>query len=338
MLPRLTNTPLRLAVALLVLLALAGGLEACASSSSSPSAQTLLGDTFSPHAAIEGGNVNLSIGLSGSGTQSGSSGSVKSLAVRLSGPFQSTGAGKIPSFALKLDLTAAGHTLAAGATSTGSSFYVELEGSWFTAPQSAVEAFRKGYEQATKQATVAKVRSSFAALGIEPSHWLSNPTVVGTSTVGGVATYHLTADVNTAGFLADVSKLSSSTGALSSSVPGASALSPALISELAKSVHSAHVDIYTGKSDHLLRRMTLAASVSATPQTSSLLGGLHSASVSLDLQLTELNKPQTIAAPSNPKPFSQLLPALEQLLGPLLSGSSGSGLLEQLGAGASAKG
>jgi hypothetical protein len=74
-----------------------------------------------------------------------------------------------------------------------------------------------------------------------------------------------------------------------------------------------------------LRRLEVSAVVSGTPQTQALLGGLSTADVRLLLELSDLNKPQTIAAPSNPQPPSQLLPALQQLAGMLQGVGSGSG-------------
>jgi hypothetical protein len=105
--------------------------------------------------------------------------------------------------------------------------------------------------------------------------------------------------------------------------PGGGSLSPTVITELAKSIKSAHVDVYTGQGDHLLRRLEVSATVSGTPQTQAILGGLSTADVKLLLEFSDLNKPQTIAAPSNPQPPSQLLPALQQLIG-LLQGVGGS--------------
>jgi hypothetical protein len=250
--------------------------------------------------------------------------------VNLDGPFESSGNGKLPRFDLKLGLTAAGHSLQAGATSTGSALFVELAGTWFSTPQSTYSSLQQSYAQATKTASSSKVRSTFAALGIEPGHWLSHPVEAGTATIDGVPTVHLTASVNVAGFLADVSKLSQAGGELGlggAGAPGASLLSSTVISELAKSVTGAHVDIYTGKSDHLLRRLEVDATVSSTPQTKSLLGGLSSATLKILLEFSDLDKPQTIAAPSNPEPPTQLLPALQQLVGVLqgVSGGSDSG-------------
>jgi hypothetical protein len=330
----LKNTTLRAAVALLAVIPCACLLSAC-SGGAPGSAQSLLDDTFSGHTQIESGNVNLSFALSAAGSSS----STKPLAVSLSGPFQSVGAGKLPRFALQLRLSAAGHPLNAGATSTGSALFVELAGTWFSTPQSTYQALEQGYAQATKRASSAKVRSTFSSLGIEPGRWLSNPTNVGTTTIAGVQAVHLTASVNIPAFLADVSKLSQAGGTLGlGSVPGSSgggSLSPALIDELAKSIKSAHVDVYTGQDDHLLRRLEVNATVSGTPQTQALLGGLSSAQLKLALEFSDLNKPQTIVAPGNPQPPSQLLPALQQLVGVLQgvgSGSSG-GTLEPLAKG-----
>ncbi len=325
----LKNTTLRAAVALLATISCACLLGACGGAAGS--AQSLLEDTFSGHTQIQSGAVNLSFALSPAGSSA-----TKPLAVRLSGPFQSTDAARLPRFALQLQLSAAGHVLHAGATSTGSALFVQLAGTWFSTPQTTYKALEEGYAQATKSASSTKTHSTFAALGIEPGHWLANPKDVGSATIAGVQTTHLTASVDTPAFLADVSKLSQAGGALGLGSPipaGAGAtLSPAVVTELAKSIKSVHVDVYTGKSDHMLRRLEVTATVSATPETRSLLNGLSSADLEVLLEFSDLNKPQTIAAPPNPEPPSQLLPAVQQLVGALQGANSGStgGALEPL--------
>jgi hypothetical protein len=302
-----------------------------------------LNETFSGHKQIESGNVKLSLALSAGG----SSTSTKPLAVILSGPFESVGspsgarASKLPRFALQLQLGAAGHSLQAGATSTGSALFVELAGTWFSTPSSTYKALEESYTQATKKASSAKVRSTFSSLGVEPGRWLSNPTKVGTATVGGEATIHLIAAVDIPAFLADVTKLSQAGSSLGlDSVPGASSaggtLSPSVINGLAQSIKSAHVDVYTGESDHMLRRLEVTAAIAGTPQTQGLFDGLSSANLTIQLEFSDLNKKQTISAPANAEPPTQLLPALQQLVG-VLEGTSGSGTssgtLEELSGG-----
>lgn len=321
-----------MAVALLSLCAVLVALTGCAGSSSGESPQALLRDTFSGHTQIESGRLSMSFAISASGGAAATT----PLSVSLSGPFEAREEGRLPRFALKLGVDAGGHTLGAGATATGSALYVQLAGSWFATPSSTYKALEQGYAQATRRSSSAKVKSTFASLGIEPARWLSSPSRVGTASVGGVETVHLSADVDIPAFLADVSKLSQAGTALglASPVPGAASIAPAEIDELAKSIKSAHVDIYTGSSDHALRRMEVAATVAGTTQTSSLLGGLHSAHVRVLLEFADLNRPQAIAAPANPQPASQLLPALQQLFGVLQgTASSGGATLEPLAKG-----
>jgi hypothetical protein len=204
---------------------------------------------------------------------------------------------------------------------------VQLGGNWYVAPAETYKQIEQGYAQASKESGSANARSGLAALGIEPRKWLTNPSNAGTATVAGAETYHVTAGINTNAFLQDVSRLSKSSGSLSSTVPGAGSLTPSTISELGHAIHSSHLDIYTGKSDHILRRLVLTASVGSTPQTQSLLSGASSANITLQMQFAELNKPQKITAPAGAKPFSELMPALQQLLGGLQGASGSSGLL-----------
>jgi hypothetical protein len=323
------NTKPRLVVAALVFATVGVPVLGGCSGSGGDSPQALLSDTFSaPSSQIESGKIDLSLSL----TASGSGASTKPLSVRLTGPFQSEGQGKLPRFDLKLDASAGGHGIGAGAIATGSALYVQLAGTWFSTPSSTYKAIEEGFAKASAQASAGKVRSTFSALGIDPARWLSNPRSAGTSTVGGASTVHLTADVNVPAFLADVTKLSQAGSqlGLSGPLPGAAAISSSLIDELAKSIHGARVDVYTGKDDHRLRRLEVNATVSGTAQTQSLVGGLSSAQVKLALEFSELNQPQSIAAPPNPQPPSQLLPALQALVGGLQSGGATSSALEPL--------
>ncbi len=317
------NTIIRVSVALLVLSALVCLLVACGGASGG--ADSILAETFSGKTPVKSGNVKLSFAVSATGQST----ATQPLAVTLSGPFESAASGKIPRFDLQLKLTAGGQPLSAGATSTGSALYVQLAGTWFSIPSAAYTQIEEGFAKATAGSSSAKVHSTFSALGIEPGRWLSEPTEAGTTTIEGVSVVHLTAAVNLPAFLADVSKLSQAGGSLAGGSLGlgssgaGESLSPAALGELTKSIKSAHVNVYTGQSDHLLRRLEVTASLTGTPQTQTLLGGLSSANLKVLLEFSSINQPQTISAPPNPEPASQLLPALQQLVG-ALQGAGGS--------------
>ncbi|HEX5308476.1 MAG TPA: hypothetical protein VFW38_05275 [Solirubrobacteraceae bacterium] len=317
------NTTSRIAVALAATALAAAALSACSGAGGGESPQALLSDTFSSHSQIESGKIDLAFSLAASGSHA----STQPMSVHLSGPFQSEGAGKLPHFSLALQASVGGHTLGAGATATGSALYVQIAGAWFSTPSSTYKAIEEGFAHASSKASTSKVQSTFSSLGIDPGKWLAEPSDAGTATVDGVETVHLTAAVDVPAFLADVSKLSQAGSALGLASPlsGGGSISAGAIDELAKSIHSARVDVYTGKSDHTLRRLEVDATVVATTQTQALLGGLHSARLRLLLEFSRLNQPQSISAPANPQSPSQLLPALQQLLGGLEGTTSAQG-------------
>jgi len=277
----------------------------------------LVSDTFRTHEPIESGRIALSFSVS-SLSESGVRGS-QALGLQLQGPFEGHGSGRLPSFALQLGLQAGSLTgaggLQAGLVSTGGQLYLELAGASFVAPRATMQALEQGYARAVGSAS--SRQSTFALLGAEPGQWLVDPRVVGRQDVAGVETTVIEAGLDTARFAADAEKLAGAAGAagaagLAGSGPAALA-SPGAISSLAGSLRSARVFVYTGVHDHLLHRIHLQGLVATTPQARAELGGLSRAAVAFTLQFGGLNQPQAIAAPRNPQPISQLIPALAQL-------------------------
>jgi len=298
------------ALALLAVIVLAGGLAACGGGGS-PSAQSLLDETFNSHKPIQSGRLDLSLALSPVAPV-GSPAPTSPLSVRLTGPFQSLGPGRLPRFALRLSLTdTRGRSLQAGAISTGERLYAELAGTPFLTPQSTARALQRGYAEASRAASSANARSSFAALGIDPGQWLIHPVLAGPGT--GAGTVHLVASLNVPRFFADVAKLSAAGRALGAG-GGPELLSQAQISALASSVRAARVDVYSGARDRLLRRLSLTAAVLATnAQARATLGGLRRATLAVVLQFADLNLPIRIAPPVNPQPVSRLVLDLQRL-------------------------
>src|SRR5206468_2421881 len=125
-----------------------------------------------------------------------------------------------------------------------------------------------------------------AKFGIDPLHWLSNPTTVGSDTVAGTPTTHIRAQVNVSALLADLStflqKASASTGTASSQIP--TTIPPATRQKIAQAIKNPTVDIWTGNSDKTLRKLALNISLPVSGQSSTMLGGLTSAGIGLNLQ------------------------------------------------------
>jgi len=311
---------------LLALLALtAGGLGACGGDEGGDeSVDTLLRQTFSGSKNLRSGRlaVSVKIDAKGLGNLDGP------VAIKLDGPFQSQGARKIPKFALDVSFSGGGQNIAAGATSTGNAGFLKFQGRSYVLSDELFAQFRKGFTQARAQGE-ASPSTSLATLGINPRNWLRDAKDEGEQEVAGAKTRKISGTVDVARLLDDINRALSRASSLGLG-GGAQQRLPTKITAAQKrkvvdAVREAKVQIYTGAEDKILRRLTLQAEVKAA-------GG--SAGVDLDVQIADLNEPQTITAPPDPKPLQELLDqfgsggglgALGGLGSGSGSGSSGSG-------------
>lgn len=275
-------------------------MAACGSSGSGSSgnARTLLQETFSGSHTVRSGVLGFQLSL----TPSGSSTVKTPIAFGFGGPFQSRGSGNLPASDFNLSIDALGHHGQLGLVSTGTNGFLVLDGNAYKLPQSDYQKLASSFSSAGGGAGT----GGLSRLGINPLHWLQNPSVVGTETVGGAQTTHIRSRVNVNALLGDLNtflqKASSKAGSTSTSLP--TGLSAATRQKIVRAVHNATVDVWTGSSDKTLRKLTLNLSFPVTGQFSTLFGGLNSAALGLTLQYAHLNQPQRITGPTHVKPFS----------------------------------
>ena len=228
-------------------------LAACGSSSggsdSSGNAQTLLKQTFASGKPVKSGVLGFSFTLN----PSGSSTFTTPISFSINGPFQSRGTGKLPQSNFTIGISALGRKGQLGIVSTGTSGYVTLEGATYQLPAADFQRLESSFSSVGGSS---QSSGGLSGLGINPQHWLTNPSVVGSDTVGGTDTTHIRAGVNVSALLQDLNtflgKASSSTGTkLPSSIPQATQ------QKIAAAIKNATVDVWTGKSDKTLRKLTL---------------------------------------------------------------------------------
>jgi hypothetical protein len=305
-------------------------LAACGSSStttgSSGNAQSLLSQTFSSAHSVKSGVLGVSVTL----TPSGSSTLTTPISFSLSGPFQSRGTGKLPASDFTISVSALGKHGSIGVISTGTNGYVSLQGSDYQLPASDFQRL----EQSFSSAGGSSAASGLSGFGINPQHWLKNPSVVGTQTINGAPVTHIRAGVNVTALLGDLNTFLGKTAKTSGTTRIPSSIPPATQQKIAAAVRNAAVDIWTGSSDKTLRKLSLALSLPVTGQTSTTLGGMTSAGIGLTLQYANLNRPQTIATPTNVLPYSQFTTKLRSVLAGI--GGLGAGLTGASGSGSSA--
>jgi hypothetical protein len=164
-----TGASRRVAVLLLAVF-LSAVVAACGSSGSTSSgAQTLLKQTFSGSHTVKSGVLSFALTL----TPSGSSTIKGPISLSLSGPFQSRGGGKLPESNLNISIDALGHHGQLGIVSTGSNGYITLDGVAYQLPAADFQKLASSFSSAGSGT------GGLSKLGINPLHWLTNPSVVG---------------------------------------------------------------------------------------------------------------------------------------------------------------
>jgi len=306
---------LRLAVTLsAVVIALA--VAACGSSSGTGgSASSLLTQTFSSGHSVKSGVLGFTLTLN----PSGSSTLTTPISLSLTGPFQSRGTGKLPASDFTIAISALGRRGSLGVISTGTGGFVTLDDATYQLPAADFQRLDSSFSSV--ESSGAK-QGSLAGFGINPEHWLKNPSIVGTDTVGGAATTHIRAGVNVAALLSDLNTFLGKTAKTSGTTKIPSSIPTATQQHIAATVTNATVDVWTGTSDKTLRKLSLNLTVPVTGQISTLMGGLHSAGIGLTLQYSDLNQAQTIATPTNVQPYSQFTAKLQSVV-QALEGSVG---------------
>jgi hypothetical protein len=318
-------------LSLLLLLALGlvagcGGGDDEAQVSSDTDVSELLTKTFTGKKKVDSGKLDLSLVIEAQGGDTQLQGPVT---IKLAGPFQSQGGGKLPEFSLDASLEGGGQSFKAGATSAGEKGYLSFQGTDYVVDDQIFQQFKAGFEEAQKQGS--DQQQSFASLGMDPRKWLTEPKNEGDAKVGDDDTIKITGGVDVSALLDDVNNAlekASSLGLSEADVP--ERITEAQKRQVIEAVKDPRVEIYTGKEDTILRRMLVNLGVEDSGT---------SGTVAFDVSITDLNEDQEIAEPADAKPFDELLGQLGGLgLGGLGGApSSGSGSAGGSGGGGSAE-
>lgn len=318
---------LALAVVALVLAACGGSDSGSGSSGgSSADAETLLRQTFTGTHDIRSGkaDIQLRVDVSGDSSVRGP------ITASISGPFQSVGSDQLPKFDMALEANAQGQGFRAGLTSTSDQLFVNFGGTSYEVPAQLLDQLKDSYRR-SQQAGSSDQQMSLKSLGLDPLSWLQDPTVEGTETIGGVETDHISSQVDVNALLDDVDKILarvSAQGGLPTGQQIPSKIPPGDRSQIEDAVKNASIDVWSGKDDHTLRKLTLALKVAVPREKTSL-------DLNLSIELTDLNQPQSISAPATSRPLDELLGQLQGFLGGALGGGSLGGGSGSSGGGAS---
>jgi hypothetical protein len=297
------------------------GLSACGGGGGGGDADKVLKETFGGNKKVRSGKLEIKLGLDPEG---GTLGGPVSLV--LAGPFESQGPKQLPKFDFDLALSlGAGKTITAGAVSTGDSGFLKFEKEDYEVPADVFKQFKDGYEKSQAKTADQKGNTSFASLGVDPRKWLKDAKTEDDTDIAGTATKHVSAKVDVPKLLDDVNRILSRAGDLgvsqSQQIPNQ--LSDKQRKAVEDAVEDATFDVYSGKDDKTLRRLTINIKFKVPEDKRASAQGLTGGTITFDLTIADLNQAQSIEAPSNPKPFEDLSKALKDTLGGLLGGAAG---------------
>jgi hypothetical protein len=310
---------------------------------SSEDPQTVLDETFNNDTTVTSGDLSLTASVSADGDQGGS------FEASLSGPFQGDpdNEASIP----QLDWTAtatgegAGQSIdfSGGLVVTEDNAYIEYNDQAYEVGTDSFATLRDQFEAQAQAATgssdaqgtfqeqcasaIEQAGGDASACNFDLSSWLTNLTNEGTEDVGGTSTIHIAGD-------ADINQILSDVGNLASSIPGADAqgFDPAQLSAVSGAVTDASINVFSGTDDHVLRKLEINLTVdpsAVAPQGVSI--PISNIQVSFAVEIDGLNDQQTIEAPADAKPITQLFSDLG--IDPSALGALGAGSLPGAGSG-----
>ena len=239
-----------------------------------------------------------------------------------SGPFQS-GDGGLPKLDVDVRVGAqeAGQTVQTGFLSTGDRAFLKFGGEFYEQPRADIERANRQLEQSGDK----DQESALAQLGVKPREWVSGARMEGEDEVAGVQTEHVSAKLNVRRMLTDLNKAVERSGETVGGVaPGTpKPLSDPQLRELAAAVKEPTFDVYVGKDDDVIRRVSANLEVSIPEADREQAGGIEGGSLRFSVEFADVNGDQTVKAPSKARPIADLAKQLGGLSA--LGGAPGSG-------------
>ena len=273
----------------------------------------VLDQTFDNPELIDSGVLDLSL--------EGSAGAQGNISATLSGPFDGLAdTSTVPQADLAASVDVQGVTqsfnVEGGLTVTGENAYVTYQGQAYEVGTQIFRQIQSLFAQNVAQRQEGRGEQSFSetckrlirssggdvtACDVDVTSWLTNLSNEGTESVEGEEAIHVSGD-------ADVDRIFSDLSGIVRQLPGAGAQSRGLsqLQRLRRAITSATIDVYSGVDDRLLRRLDLGLVVDLSALSSASVIPLGTLDLTASVTLADLNTPQTVTAPENPRPGADL--------------------------------
>jgi hypothetical protein len=243
--------------------------------------------------------------------------------IEAEGPFRSNH-DKLPEadIELRIGSDGGGQTVTSGVLSTGDRAFVKFQDVYYEQPAARV-----------REANAAIRRNSrggddrpLSELGLDPRSWLAEAKQEGDADVAGVETSHVSGTLDVESLMRNLNKFVARSSSALGGTAGQAApprLSDADIRQLTEAVEDPSFDIYLGKDDDIIRRVSGRVEFEIPKRSRAGLGGLDGGSIVFSVEFRDVNGDQEIEAPANARPLSDLTESLGA--GGLAGGLGGGG-------------
>jgi hypothetical protein len=196
--------------------------------------------------------------------------------------------------------------------------WIQIDGKWYDVPADALSSTTGTALPAGASTSNLDAGKILAAIG-DPAKLLDNASV-SDDKVEGVDSDKVSGDVNIDGAAAAAANLSRSLGGSTPSAPTQAQIDKTA-AQLKKIIKQAHVDLWVGKSDHKVHRVTMTLDV-ATDAATKTSSGIDTAAVTFDVTTVDAKAPD-VSAPSSVGSPAEFQAAVVGLLGKVMGGAAG---------------
>jgi hypothetical protein len=242
--------------------------------------------------------------------------------LQVEGPYRSGADDELPAFDFDVSLGGAGLPVPAqglGLISTGDNLFLQIGDTAYEAGEDTVAKELK--------AGAGQDEGGLGALGVEPRTWVEDPKVEGDEEVAGVQTTHLTGTISVAAMLQDLNDAAGQAASVGEQ-QAPPELTDEQLAQIEEIVQDPVFDLYVGKDDGKIRRLTAAVDFQVPEEDRAGVGGLSSGAVSFELEFANVGQEVQIEPPKDAQPLEDLAAQAQALGGGLVPGQGGGGSLQ----------
>ncbi|HEY1274963.1 MAG TPA: hypothetical protein VGF25_08630 [Thermoleophilaceae bacterium] len=273
-------------------------LAACGGGGDKEDVQVLLDKAFTTEMRSADLKLDATIQLKGSDSLD------RPVRIQAEGPFRGND-GKLPSADLELRIgtDGGGQTIETGFLSTGDRAFVRFQDVYYEQPASQV---RKANEQLRKKKGSG---TSLTALGLDPRSWLDEAKDEGDADVAGVKTRHVSGTLDVVQVMENLNQFVRKSGSAIGGATGQAAPKPlgqAEIQKISEVVKDPTFDVYVGKDDDVVRRVSGRVEIDVPKEDRASVGGITGGTLEFSVEFDNVNGDQQIEAPAKARPLSEL--------------------------------